>query len=274
MKETGKAFKKFVAQNIGTSIRHYIMTKKDKLLSSTYSMAYKMVFQPKDLPDDPEGRRMLQDLFQLWVAIRMESQSERIIGDETLGMDPQTLDEDVGSYGTVSITPMMSAQVELITTTQILLPLKAAVLKRLQQLIKANDPRSWFSIYLSLFILLHNCSILTADENKQAKKYGLQTRYVYDKFVEALHNGAKTMLYYFHYCNKGSSPFTPGWITPENLRMVQLNHSQERFIRESTEMIHQRLPEFRRIREAKDFENDWYFVSQLYDTRWGPTTTI
>ena len=35
---------------------------------------------------------MLQEVFQLWVAIRMESQSERICGKETLGMEPQFFD--------------------------------------------------------------------------------------------------------------------------------------------------------------------------------------
>lgn len=106
----------------------------------------------------------------------MESQSERIVGEETLGMEPQNFDPSVSSYGTNSIPPIMSAQMEMMTTTQILQPLKKAVLKRLQTLIKTNELKSWISIYLCLFVLLHSCSILTADENKQAKKYGLQVR--------------------------------------------------------------------------------------------------
>lgn len=106
----------------------------------------------------------------------MESQSERIVGDETLGMDPQTFDPAISSYGTNSIPPIMSAQIELMTTTQILQPLKKAVLQRLQRLIKANDLSSWFVIYLCLFVLLHSCSILTADEHRQARKYGLKVR--------------------------------------------------------------------------------------------------
>ena len=68
---------------------------------------------------------------------------------------------------------MMSAQIEMITTTTILQPFKSSVLRRLQKLIQANEVKNWFYIYLCLFILLHSCSILTADENKAAKKYGL-----------------------------------------------------------------------------------------------------
>ena len=45
MKETGNAVARFVANNIGSSIKHYINVKNDKLLQSTYSMAYAMVFR-------------------------------------------------------------------------------------------------------------------------------------------------------------------------------------------------------------------------------------
>ena len=117
---------------------------------------------------------MLQEVLQLWVAIRMESQSERICGKETLGMEPQFFDEYCNTYGTNSISPMMSAQIELITTTTILQPLKRSILQMLQRLIQANKFRNWFPIYLCLFILLHSCSILTRDENRAARKYGLQ----------------------------------------------------------------------------------------------------
>ncbi|MCJ1404943.1 hypothetical protein MMC11_008169 [Xylographa trunciseda] len=204
----------------------------------------------------------------------MESQSERIVGDETLGMESQTFDPNVSSYGTNSIPPMMSAQIELMTTTRILQPLKKAVLKRLQRLVKKNDMRSWFSIYLCMFVLLHSCSILTADEYRQAKKYGLKTRYVYDSFVEELHMGAKTMIYYFHYCNKGSYPFARDWTSKENLALAELNEEQANFLKESSVLVRERMPEFKKVMENGDFENDWYFVAQLYDMNWKPRFTI
>lgn len=214
----------------------------------------------------------------------MESQSERIVGDETLGMEPQTFDPDVASYGTNSIPPIMSAQMELMTTTRILQPFAKNVLRRLQNLIQTNELRSWFVIYLSLFVLLHSCSILTADENMQARKYGLQvrdvlraahnihlaemavwsesadkrlfqTRYLVDAFIEELHTGAKTMIYYFHYCNKGSHPFAATWMTEENLALADLNKEQECFLKESSILIRERCEytfELEAIRESSN----------------------
>lgn len=51
MRETGKEIKRFVANNISASIKYYILEKQDRLLSSTYAMAYAMVFRPRDFAE-------------------------------------------------------------------------------------------------------------------------------------------------------------------------------------------------------------------------------
>lgn len=45
MKETGDAVARFVANNVSSSIENYIDVTNDKLLQSTYSMAYAMAFR-------------------------------------------------------------------------------------------------------------------------------------------------------------------------------------------------------------------------------------
>jgi hypothetical protein len=72
------------------------MSKNDKLLRTTYAMAYAMVFRPHQFTEvslmrlllyvgmllkaslimilqNEDARSMLREVFQLWVAIRMES---------------------------------------------------------------------------------------------------------------------------------------------------------------------------------------------------------
>lgn len=58
--------------------------------------------------------------------------------------------------------------------------------------------------------------------------------------MEELHTGAKTMIYYFHYCNKGSHPFTQSWMTEKNLALAQLNTEQAEFLKESSKLINER----------------------------------
>ena len=45
MKETGDAVARFVANNVCSSMLHYVNVRNDKLIRNTYSMAYAIVFQ-------------------------------------------------------------------------------------------------------------------------------------------------------------------------------------------------------------------------------------
>lgn len=102
----------------------------------------------------------------------MENKQERVSSEEVLGMTPQDWDPDAGNYGKYLVPPVMQAQVEILTTSLILLPMKKEVLKILQRLIEKNLVKSWFTIYLTLFILLHSCSMLTRAEAVRAAREG------------------------------------------------------------------------------------------------------
>lgn len=100
----------------------------------------------------------------------MESRRERICSTEVLGMQPQNWDVEADNYGAYLIPPVLQAQIELLTTAHVLLPMRREVLKGLQKLMKANLSRSWFSIYLCMFLLMHSCALLTKAENVRAKR--------------------------------------------------------------------------------------------------------
>jgi hypothetical protein len=102
----------------------------------------------------------------------MESRSDRICSNETLGMEPGNYGPACPNSGNIVVPPVLSAQMEIIVTTMILQPMKKEVLKRLKGLIQENQRRSWFTIYLCMFILLHSCALLTAGDEKKARKQG------------------------------------------------------------------------------------------------------
>jgi len=91
-------------------------------------------------------------------------------------MEPQDYGPTCMNSGNILLPPVMSAQIEVIVTAMILLPMKKAVLQGLQELIQANRAESWFTIYLCMFILLHSCALLTDADNKKARKQGLEVR--------------------------------------------------------------------------------------------------
>jgi len=203
----------------------------------------------------------------------MESRSDRICGEETLGMEPQYYEPQCANTGIILTPPVFSAQLEVIVVAKILQPAKKEVLRRLKDLIE-DGRRSWFSIYLSLFILLHSCALLTAAANKKARKQGLETRYLQAPIVQSLHNGAKILLAHFHVCNKGAHPFNLDWSSTDQIAWTEFNAEQVEFMRETAKEIKKKAPLFRRVQEKDEFEHDYYFLSQLFESDWKPRHTI
>lgn len=117
---------------------------------------------------------LLKDVLRLWVAIRITTRSIRIAGQETLGMTIGILDETSPLHGSIPIPPVMGAQIELILIQKIQAPLRVQVLDKLQKLILANKTSSWFTVYLCIFILLHNCAMITKHDAGYARKHGIQ----------------------------------------------------------------------------------------------------
>jgi hypothetical protein len=113
----------------------------------------------------------------LWAAIRMGSRSDHIIGNETLGTARQDYDVAAPNYGQILVPPVISAQIELMTTVAILNPLQISIRQRLQKFAETNSSKYWLAIYLTNFILLHSCSLLTAYQHSKAKKVGTRVSY-------------------------------------------------------------------------------------------------
>ncbi|KAF2473832.1 uncharacterized protein BDR25DRAFT_217243 [Lindgomyces ingoldianus] len=275
MKEAGKVLSEFADRTVGTAISHYI-DETDVLLRSTYTMAYRY----SRMAERDQERDLLRAVLRLWCASRMESHSDRICGDETLGMTPQDYGRDCPNTGMILTPPVFSAQLEVIVVATILQPAKKEVLQRLKDLMQENHGRQswqqpcWFTIYLAMFVLLHSCAMLTAGDNKKARKQGSEARFFRHSVVESLHNGAKILLAYFHYCNKGSRPFSMDWSSPDQMARAGLDTEQAEFMRLTANEVQKRTVNFRQIREQGIYEHDYYFISQLYDSDWKPKHTI
>jgi hypothetical protein len=92
-------------------------------------------------------------------------------------MKPQDYGKDCPNTGLVLLPPVFTAQIEIVMTSLVLEPAKRDVLRQLKDLVQENQRKSWFAIYLCMFILLHSCAMLTAADNKKANKQGLDVRF-------------------------------------------------------------------------------------------------
>ncbi|OBT85528.1 hypothetical protein VE02_05374 [Pseudogymnoascus sp. 03VT05] len=265
------AYRNYINQG-GPEFFQGALDPKDRFLWMTYNMAI-TTSNDSDVPT-PQ-RNLLRMVLQLWVAIRLNTKSTNIVGPETLGMPPDIFDATHPTPGRIPIPPVMGNQIELILSRDIQDPLRNDILDALQKLIYSNKPGCWFTIYLCTFILLHNCSMITKHDSTYARKHGLQARFARPAMVAEYHAGAMALLAHFHLCNKGSYPFSAAaGERADILTNAGLTEKQSKFIESTRKFVNGNAVRFEEFRWAEAFDNDYYFISQLYEQDWKPRIKI
>jgi hypothetical protein len=104
----------------------------------------------------------------IWAIGRSMNHSMTIVGDETLDIDVLNTDPLKGKR---PLPPTIISQIE-ISITSILMPLRPEVMQLLSELIKTQDYKYWLPVYLSIFVLLHNCAMGIQHNNARQERYG------------------------------------------------------------------------------------------------------
>lgn len=99
------------------------------------------------------------------------------MGEDTLDMIPETLDQSYPLFGKVPLPPVMIQQLDMILTIGFLDPLRKKVLEDFQKILLSNRSQSWIVIYLITFMSLYSCAILTRENYQNARKHGLKVAF-------------------------------------------------------------------------------------------------
>ncbi|KAL2821114.1 hypothetical protein BJX63DRAFT_418148 [Aspergillus granulosus] len=242
----------------------------DLLIWTTYFFAFQYQTKAKTLRE----KALIVDCLKFWVGCRKISNPERICSFETLGGTPVD-DPNSPFHGVVPMPSIMIPQMECIMYTRVLRPLSNKVLSTLKDLITENKREHWLTIYLTLFILLHSCAMLTRRDWETAREFGLQEEYANLVSIQGMQTGMRTMLAHFHYLNKGVLPFHMTY-DEESLRnlgaMADLNSEELNFVKQTSVFVNDRARRARmaEIRSTVNFGDDLYWISQLYDSDWTP----
>ncbi|KAG6010379.1 hypothetical protein E4U21_006943 [Claviceps maximensis] len=274
------------------------------VISRTYIMAVQYYYQLDDDIESPAGKisnpqkKLLGSLFVLWLAIR----SAYICGDDTLGMKPELKDATDPLFGRVSMPRMLIAQLDSINHSKLLSKYGHLVLRDLETFIFRNQSPYWWTIYLCIFILLHEASWLTSDRYRHARtEYGGKYRYSIPSFVEELQDGCNTILVHWHYynCHSWPNPDAP-WERHKHF-MSELSSEQHDLVMETLtdSRIQRQLAIWKRYKEHNgtskdevfstpvqphespymgpqtqfDWDHPCYWISQMFEERWQPHPT-
>ncbi|CAG9992177.1 unnamed protein product [Clonostachys byssicola] len=257
LEEAAKSYRtvidQYVAIFVEATVRHH-----DILIQRTYSAA---LWQAEHT-QDPMEKELLITIFRFWVACRITSTSLEIIGDETLGLAPIN-DTSYNMHGKVPLPPIITPQEQIIVYSGILIPLSKSIVSQLGLFLKNANPKIRYPSYLGLFIILHSCSMLTRRNKEYARQINHTGEYVNPDAIAALHSGAITMLAHFH-VNHGTHLFNPAATSG------CLDQSQIQVLAETKRLAKEKSELFATIRREQKVWEDFYWVSQLYDTKWEP----
>ncbi|KAI1455337.1 hypothetical protein F4805DRAFT_476862 [Annulohypoxylon moriforme] len=270
MEKHAEDLQSFIDKNV---VRYIIgaVGPEDDLLWQTYRSAFKHANIAKTVHE----RRVLQNLFRLWVALCKTSNVHHIYGDEKLGGEPVS-DPQSPWFKLVPMPAVIIAQKECIIYTKIFRPLSKQILRDLQHLIISNKRQCWLTIYLSIFILMHSCAMITRRDEETARQYNLKERFANPDGIAAHHSAAQTMLAHFNYINSGFRPFQlvlqPSG--PEELKEAgHLTDEQLDFVRMTALWIKDNDNLLKQIRADNNSGHKYYWISQMYQEVWKPDPT-
>jgi len=243
----------------------------EKLLARTYTLAICLA-SGQDSKVGEKERELLQKTLLLWTAIRVTTKSAIIVGQERLGMTEDIM-ENSDLHGKIPLPPVMGAQIDTIVIHSIQSKLRKALLERLQDMTQNNKQKTWLTLYLVTFILLHNISLVTKHDAGYARKHGMKRRFAREDMVAEYHMGANTLLAYFHYCNKGIYPFSSECKDSDLTTLAALDEDSLAFVRQTRAYISQHKHQWDELQRTENCEDDYYFVSQLYEENWAPRKT-
>lgn len=267
--EDGKtAYMRHISDAMGDTIKH-IADRSSGLLRKTYVEAFRM-YQDATIPE--EWKQLLDWTFRLWVAVRLSTNSDFIVGEEKLGMADDILDATSPNAGKIPVPPVLGAQLDLVLIHHIQTRLRRELLDKLQKMVLKNRQCTWFVTYLVTFILLHNAALIIAHDAAYARKHGIRRRFAREDKVKEYHLGANILLAHFHYCNKGWYPFSDECKDQDLRSLADLDEEKIRFVHETRKFAKEHEREWEQVREKGAWEHDYFFVSQLFQENWHPRT--
>ncbi|KAL4941730.1 hypothetical protein BDV06DRAFT_212435 [Aspergillus oleicola] len=245
----------------------------DDLIWQTYYFAFR--YQAKGKP--PKEKALVADCLKFWVGCRKTSNPEHIRTPDALGSAPVN-DPNSPFHTRVPMPAIMIAQMECIMYSRILRPLAHRVLTGLRELVTANKREHWLTIYLTSFILLHSCAMLTRRDWETAREFDMQDIYANLIGIQGMQAGMQNMLAHFHFLNKGVLPFHLTY-DEKSLRSLaaaaDLDSEELEFVRRTSEFVNHpaRVARMAEVRANREYGNDMFWISQLYDSEWRPGPT-
>ncbi|KAK8045895.1 hypothetical protein PG996_013959 [Apiospora saccharicola] len=278
--ETCKAFVKHAEENTFEAVEQFA-SRHDvhPIVQETYKAAWNHMRRVTgksghiNLPD------FMKELWGFWFVLRHTIGSSEIVGDEHLGMKPETHKEYPFPPGHLSVPRMVCQQFTSIVYDTLLRKKRAMILKDLWALMQSKNPNCFETVYFAVFILLHEISATSKDRFRWSRENQVKARYDIEESMEGLHEGANIILCMWTYYRRGLRPVDVDWDTirksPPKAKK-QLQASEGSIESETERPVSRGTPRYtmkrKEVRPEADrpfvWERDMHFTSQMFQADW------
>ncbi|KAK4205206.1 hypothetical protein QBC40DRAFT_162947 [Triangularia verruculosa] len=253
---------------------------RESLLYKTYFFAINRVRNEHDASLLPSERNLLRLTLELWMTARLTTKTVEIIGNERLGMPRDLINDPTNDmHHKTPLPPVLGAQLDSFLIHQIQSQLRRKTLEELQKMTQEKKQKTWLTTYLVTFILLHNIGLVTRHDAEYARKHGMKRQWAREDSVKEYEMGANTLLAYFHYCNKGIYPFSAECRDADLRSLAELDDEAIALVHYTRQHAMEHKARWEDMwkcegdwkdREMKRYENEYYYVSQLFEPNWQP----
>ncbi|KAI3325264.1 hypothetical protein HD806DRAFT_553350 [Xylariaceae sp. AK1471] len=177
------------------------------------------------------------------------------------------------------VSRMITAQFDSIGYKHVLVKLKRAVLDELWLMMQKRCPETFFTVYLIVFMMLHEIAIACQDRRRRAKEQGLtqavakahhvqQTYYDLEDATAKIKHGADIILGHWHYYKGDLDPLSM------SLGSITKAFGDEYMDEDEIQLLiatRHKYDQMKKKRKEIDWEEDpLYLVSQMFEQNWRP----
>ncbi|KAI0536172.1 hypothetical protein GGR58DRAFT_528618 [Xylaria digitata] len=265
---TSQEYQWFVGQNAEEAIRRFVNdTTVDYYVRWTFSVALSHGAKAENegfgtTKGDPV--KLFRNYFRLWLASRFTIGSAYIAhGHENL--EGKTLPPTY--QGKQFMSRMITAQFDSIGYKHVLSRLKRKVLDELWLLMQKRTDATFFTVYLIVFMMLHEISVACQDRRRRAKEQGLKTYYDLEEAAGKLKHGADIILGHWHYYK--------GDLDPLSMSESSISRAFGTDCPEEVRLLMATCQKYGQMEKKPRDETGWeqdplYLVSRMFEQNWRP----
>ncbi|KAK8062687.1 hypothetical protein PG997_014784 [Apiospora hydei] len=295
--ETCKRFVKYAEENAFEAVEQFA-NRHDvhPIVQETYKAAWNHMRHVTGTSENIDLRGFMKEFWGFWFVLRHTIGSNQMVGDEHLGMEPETHKDYPFPPGHLSVPRMVCQQFDSIVYDALLRKRRTKILKTLWALMQKKDPQSFETIFFAIFILLHEISATSKDRFRWSRENQIKARYDMEQSMEELHEGANIILTLWTYYRRGLCPDVEDWHSIRNSPpkakiqlkyvsddvqklMIALCTASEGEIESETERpagwtTSRYARKRKEVRPEADlpfiWERDMHFTSQMFQAGWQP----